>query len=534
MEAHLPRVFTIPSDEPFLDVLARAILAGFPGENKTPPAPFELARYRILLPTRRAAREFERIFHQLSGKAGLLLPRITPIGDVDEELFEPSGSIGSPADLSLPKAISPIGRDLLLLELIGSWANSNLQSSLATEILASPQQALTLARSMAELVDGLEIEEIDPAQIAELYGLDSSRHREAIVGFLALARDQLPAMLGKLGVMSPAARQSLLLRHEAARLSAAPPAYPVIAAGSTGSIPATRELLKSVSLLPRGAVILPGLDHFMDETSWAAVGAQHPQFALKQLLAHLNIARNQVAVIPDKARTRRGWLSGEIMRPTDTTPEWGEVVHNNRAELATALDTVELVEAANVHLEAKAIALILRKALETPRQSASLVTPDRDLARRVKQELHGYGIEIDDSAGEPLIRFDGAAVLGLLIDSALGNFTGDRVVALLKQKLCNFGMPLEQARRAANVLELAAFRTGMPPPDIGTLAEALRAAQELIAADSHVHPVLQAVSENDWRLARAFTAQVEACLLQLPRFRLLDFASHLDALIWLL
>ena len=47
----MKRVYTIPCDEPFLEVLARAVLAGFPD------GPTELARVRILVPTRRAARE---------------------------------------------------------------------------------------------------------------------------------------------------------------------------------------------------------------------------------------------------------------------------------------------------------------------------------------------------------------------------------------------------------------------------------------------------------------------------------------------
>ncbi len=35
---------------------------------------------------------------------------------------------------------------------------------------------------------------------------------------------------------------------------------PVIAAGSTGSIPATARLLAAIGKLPRGAVVLPGFD----------------------------------------------------------------------------------------------------------------------------------------------------------------------------------------------------------------------------------------------------------------------------------
>ena len=48
-------------------------------------------------------------------------------------------------------------------------------------------------------------------------------------------------------------------------------AGPVIAAGSTGSIPATAELIATIARLPHGAVVLPGLDTDLDEESWRLI-----------------------------------------------------------------------------------------------------------------------------------------------------------------------------------------------------------------------------------------------------------------------
>ena len=65
---------------------------------------------------------------------------------------------------------------------------------------------------------------------------------------------------------------------------------PVIAAGSTGSMPATAKLLAAVAQLPHGAVVLPGLDMDLDEESWRRIASSedeksapasvHPQFAM--------------------------------------------------------------------------------------------------------------------------------------------------------------------------------------------------------------------------------------------------------------
>ena len=62
----------------------------------------------------------------------------------------------------------------------------------------------------------------------------------------------------------------MLIKAEAARLARKTDA-PVIAAGSTGSIPATAELIATIARLPHGAVVLPGLDTDLDEPSWRLI-----------------------------------------------------------------------------------------------------------------------------------------------------------------------------------------------------------------------------------------------------------------------
>ena len=101
---------------------------------------------------------------------------------------------------------------------------------------------------------------------------------------------------------------------EAARLSRAPALGPVIAAGSTGSIPATAELLSAISRLPNGAVVLPGLDLALDERSWSVIAAAaphpsvfgHPQFGLAKLLRKIGLTRADVVEIGDAGRCAGG------------------------------------------------------------------------------------------------------------------------------------------------------------------------------------------------------------------------------------
>ena len=111
-----------------------------------------------------------------------------------------------------------------------------------------------------------------------------------------------------------------------------PPAGPVIAAGSTGSIPATAKLLASIASLPQGAVVLPGLDRDMDAASWDVLANiadnpsifGHPQYGLRKLLSELGVLRHDVVhlgnVTPQKRA--REHLLAEAMRPADTSEAW--------------------------------------------------------------------------------------------------------------------------------------------------------------------------------------------------------------------
>lgn len=527
METPSPRVFTIAPDRPFLSVLADAVLEGFPRAEGGRPSLLELPRWTILLPTRRAVRELERVFFERSGGRGLLLPNIKPIGDIDE-LSWPAAEEANLQDT--PPAISASGQLLALIDLIDDWALSNPQTRLAQDIRQAPHQAHALALSLSELLDGLETESVDMSRMPELYGLETARHREAILEFLDIARLRYPSRLDALKLLSPAALRSLVLRREARRLDETPQSAPVIAAGSTGSIPATRELLKAISRLPHGAVVLPGLDGHMDDASWEAVGPPHPQHALKQLLDSLPIDRRMVAPVPGGNGATRGALASELMRPAETSDSWRDAIATGIPAIAEAMTGVELIEARHVQEEAVIVALILRHCLETPGKTASLVTPDRQLARRVKAELRRWDIGIDDSGGEPLIRFAGASLLHLLIDAIDSGFAAEPLIALLRHDLCRFGQSPETARHLVSIIDLALLRNGQSVPHVGSLQDALCRQRELVLADSHRHMALRRIGPAEWEQAIVHAGLISQTLASCLQDEPATLAGYLDRL----
>src|SRR2546429_5682062 len=114
----IPRVFTIPASAPFVPTLIEALLGGrlvpgFPASRDPPP----LAGATLYLPTRRACRLARDRFLDVTGTTAAVLPRIVPIGDVDEDEIvfaqAATGAIAAEA-LDLPPALDGLERRLLL------------------------------------------------------------------------------------------------------------------------------------------------------------------------------------------------------------------------------------------------------------------------------------------------------------------------------------------------------------------------------------------------------------------------------------
>src|SRR3981081_4086599 len=82
----LPHVFTIPASAPFLPTLIEALMKDRLGLGFKPGAdPLALATATIYLPTRRACRLPRKFFLVVLKRDPAILPRIVPIGDVDED-----------------------------------------------------------------------------------------------------------------------------------------------------------------------------------------------------------------------------------------------------------------------------------------------------------------------------------------------------------------------------------------------------------------------------------------------------------------
>jgi len=521
------KVYTIGPDRPFLATLADGLLGMTAGD------PLRLTRVTILLPTRRAARALRDAFLRAAPEgreAGtpLLLPHMRPIGDLDSDELTLAERSADGDKLTVPPPIPELRRRLLLTQLVMRWGRVRGQAPLL------PGQAAALAGSLARFLDTVATEGADFARLTDLVPRDLAAHWQIVHKFLGILPSQWPHILVTEGAPDPAVRRNRLLERQAEAWRGSPPSDPVVAAGLTGGIPAMTELLSVVATLDQGAVILPGLDRRADKAEWHAIERDeaHPQYLLAQLLCALGVAPAEVRDWPptlpshpghppkeledlplfataksrptpqtvsldprlrggdDGRRARRVRLVGEALRPAATTDAWRRLP----PQAADTVDGVSRFDCASAQQEAVTIALLLRRKLETPGATGALVTPDRELARRVAVELRRWAIEIDDSAGLPLNRTPPGAFLRLVLDLAGSGLAPVPLLAALKHPLAAGGLEPAVFRRLARRLEKAILGP-RPAPGIAGLRAALR--------------------DEDTGLQR-FVDRLDACLGRLP------------------
>ena len=468
MSASAHSLYTVPPYEPFVDALASGILSGR-AVPLDPGDPVALSRLTILLPTRRACRALGLAFLRAAPGRALLPPRIRPLGDIDED----EASLGDEEDETLPDAISPLERRLLLARLIQMLGETPGGAALTGA--GAVDQAARLAPALAGLLDEIQIARLDPMGLADLAPEEYAAHWQQVLSFLAIIMDTWPKHLAEKRLMDPAARRNALLEQLAERWEAEPPAHPVIAAGSTGSVPATRDLLATVARLPQGAVVLPGLDTEADDETWEAIGPTHPQYALKGLLDCIGVTRGDVLPWPvdegaGTACTRaRSRLIADAMRPAETIAAWRALP----PPAPDALRDFHRIDCASPQEEAGVIAIVMRRALETPGRTAALVTADRALARRVAAELRRWRIEVDDSAGEPLGETPPGAFLRLTARMVAEDAAPVPLLASLKHPLAAGGEAPATWRRSVRAMEQAILRGPRPAPGFSGLRAAL-------------------------------------------------------------
>lgn len=411
-----PRIFALPPGADFPTELVRGLIARHDGA-----VPEDMARVTLYLNTGRMMRSVRDAFDRTGAR---LLPRLRLVSDL---ALDPVPG--------LPLPVAPLSRRLDLMRLVSALVEDRTE-------LAQGRAAFDLADSLARLLEEMQGEDV-AADVFEApdFAEDHARHWERSLAFLRIATRYLAADSRP----DPEGRRRRVVAWLTERWKVAAPAGPVLIAGSTGSRGTTEAFMRAVSVLPQGAVILPGFDFDMPDGAWNSLDSgqipieDHPQYRYRALLGKLDLRPKDVAewrggTAPDPARNA---VLSLALRPAPVTDLWlseGPAL----GPLDAAMRGVAVLEAATPREEATAIALVLRNAVEDGRR-AVLISPDRILTRRVTAALDRWGLLPDDSAGRPLIQSPPGRFLRQTAMLGARAITAETLLALLKHPLTSTG-----------------------------------------------------------------------------------------------
>ncbi len=523
------RVFTIPANISFLPCLARFVLDGALGDNSTKKNdPLLLSNTTIYLPTRRAVRALRAEFSNQLGTRASLLPNLRTLGDSEETDFLsllPNGHLNPPKQM-----IAPLTRQILLARLVKRWVEMisaqtrELYKDEDIIIPSSSAEALWLAREVSELIDQMETEEVSWENLKNLIPLreEYANWWQLTLDFLQIAMKHWPEHLAQINACDPASHRRQILDLRTRTLQQNPPSGPVIAAGSTGSIPATARFLSAVSELPLGSVILPGLDQSMSNDAWNDVSSgseDHPQFGLSKLIQSIAIPRENVIAL-DKttsntnSRSRpnfnRSKLSSIALLPSSQTGNWRNLMAQFQGnDLEQATNEISIIEAASERHEALAIAIILRDQVENPDINIALITPDRNLARRVVGELKRFDLAVDDSGGTALSGFANSIFLRLLIIIATQPPDAIALATFVKHPMLTLPTSQNSKLPLGRLFELCLLRNVLEIPLPGNFAIALLQYREATKNNPHLPDLVSSLTEENWRELHQFCKELD-------------------------
>lgn len=375
-----PRVFGCPPGVDFPKTLVAGLI-----ERTSGLPPQVLARAEIFVSTGRMER---RVADAFDIGPAMLLPKVSLISNLAYRQTDGSG----------PAAVTPLRRKLELSRLVAEL--------LKQEPDLAPGSALfALSDSLSRLLGEMHDEAVSADAIQALDVSDRSGHWERSQKFLSIVR----GFIGNPETAAPDvnARQRLVVESLIDSWANKPPEHPVIVAGSTGSRGTTALLMRAVARLPMGAVVLPGFDFDLPDATWkhldeSLTSEDHPQFLMRRTMSALGLDARDImgwthAHVPVPARNK---LVSLALRPAPVTGQW--MIEGPRlSDVSVAAEKMSLIEAPSLRLEAVAISLAMRQAIENGK-TVALVTPDQTLTRRVRASLSRWHIEPDVSSGETL------------------------------------------------------------------------------------------------------------------------------------
>ena len=386
-------------------------LAGFLKSDVNAALPFARASTHVWLPTNRSVISLkESLLNQkTSAIHSFVLPTLHSLTDLESE-----NPFALKAIDDLPKAVGSFERLAMVMDFLPATLHVKKAFAIAEYLITLHDECI---------IGDVSVELLESQYDAKLFDAAPAHVQDAFQN-LRILTHHLPNALTKRGLVTESWRRQQAMRILAAEITQNPPAHPILIAGTTGTVPATRALLKAVYDLPNGIVVLPGLEGDFDPIRVSNMRS-HPQHTLFDLCQYLDVDPTDVPALgADDA------FSNDRRRDVELLFKMPPFERKDVSEAVPAL-----IECASQAEEARVITAIVREKLFETKHSIAIVTPNQTLMRRLRTELSLHGITANDSAG---IHLKDTPVGSFLINFAtfMQNPSCATFIHLAKHPLC--------------------------------------------------------------------------------------------------
>lgn len=469
----------------------------------------DLEDVRIFLPNQRSCRELRQMFLQDSVQ---FLPQIKAINEISfEDFFEflPQNDVKEIIDEALKiKTISGLDNLLFLSDEIK-------KTSLFGENL-DEAQTLATAIHLKNLFEEIEREEITLEKINEIDDSELSQHRQITLDFLKRFHIRLKNSLIKKDLVLSSSYQNFLSEKFSEILQKYGSKTPIVIAGSTGSVPSSRRLIKAIANQKNGYVILHSFDPTQNFDA-----ENHPQFFLNQLIHSLEITAKNVKTIADSkfiiSSESTHKLISQLMLPAEKTYEWQRISIEN-------CNNFRFIEAKDEISESKIIAEILSAELNKnyfSTKKLAVVTNNEKLATLLKSRLKEMSLPFNDSRNLGVKSSKLANFILLLLQLIENDFESSTLLSVMQNPLCYIENKEDFLIRFENeILRQDRLNKGLE----GISAKLLYSDLKIIFDDFYqkISPLL---SPKDKKISRYVTI-VKTVISDLAGQKFVDILSH--------
>lgn len=453
-------VYTSQAGENLAEAVVEKIMATLPEGS-----PLALAGIKIYVPSPRAGLALKEAFVKING-AGLL-PHIHMMSFHDEDMdvhrFERN-------DLEKKEIISSLGRQMVLTQLVQTAYPSY-----------SFNKCFEQATALSSLFSKLKAYDLTIQDVEKEIPENLSHHWKQNVNFFKIAFEFYPNWLHENQKVDTVDAAQKAVEVELDSLQKNGMKNAVWAVGFSDTTPLGFKLLKEIIKHEKGVLILSSLDKNMSDELFEQVPETHPQFTLKRLLQKLELQRSDVEYLKEKNTSERVLCWQQALAPAEGLKKIDEI---------TALKGVQglsYIEASTESEEAEVVALIMRETLEVEGKTCALISPDRRLSLRVEACLKKWGVNVDDSAGIPLLSTPLGRLFFMVVNLVNEYFPPLMLAEFLNHKYANLGH-IENKKQKLKALDHLVLRGEKPASGFVGLRHKLQKSLQNERKDGNLAP----------------------------------------------